>query len=109
MTTQPLTRADHQRAIAEIDAGTVATVLAIFERDEIKQAVQDLEALIDRTDAGAAHRSPSADANALVHHALLPLRNVPLIAASLAAALAERLSPPAPAGPEPTAASLPAA
>lgn len=109
MTAPTLTRAEYQRAITEIDAGTVAALLAIFERDEIKKAVADLEALLDTSDPAAAHRSPSADANALVYNALLPLRNVPQIAAALAARLAAQLDPTAPSDPVADPTALPVA
>lgn len=84
-------RLDLQRQIDEMDLATLGIVLDIFARPEVVQAVTDLRALGDETDAGARHRSPGADLNALVANGLLPFVNIPAIATSMRQALEQRL------------------
>lgn len=94
------------RQVEELDLARVRDVLAIFQRDEVQQAIADLKALADPSDTTATQRSAFADANALVANMLLPLEGGLEVATRLEQQLDARLNPPAP--PPTPAAPVPA-
>ena len=81
---------------AQIDMDTVEAVRAIFQRDEIQQALVDLKALADPEDTTAGQRFPTEDVNALVANLALPIERALELCDANSARLNAVLNPPAP-------------
>jgi hypothetical protein len=96
--TKTPTRAELIRQVDEIDAGRVAKIIEILDRPEVKQAAEDLKALIDpsEVDKPLMAGSAAASVNSLLKSALMPLETVPSIASKMASDIDARLNPPEP-------------